>query len=303
MLFLFSITTYFLLVVLQQHIKFTLADDTTSPSLAKTITPPVDLLRQAVLSGDVQSLAKLSKTLNINDVDPIDGRSLMHLAAHQGHLNIIYKLVELGEEDRIWTKDLQGSTPMHMAAGRGHCFVLSHLKGFGGDIEARDIDGRTPIHVAAAMGQVDCVDKLEELGAVVDTKDHAGMTPMHHGARMGWTNVVIKLEDLGTSIHSKDDRGWLPLHYAASGDDGSDGFSVGQGDDSIGSRNYSKIILFLHKMGTDVEEMDKEGRSSMHYAAAFGRVDVIQTLIKLNASIDAGKIVIIFVFLLIYIIL
>ena len=220
-----------------------------SPPTSSSPSLNLDPLRQAVLTGDVKALSRLSQTLDINTVDPLDGRSLMHLAVQKEQVPMIYKLAKLGNQHIVWKHDLEGFTPMHTAANQGSCDLFYHLKRLGSDLEARDVTGMTALHHAAAKGWDQCVDALDHLGAQLDVKDNVGMTPMHHAAQGGHLQAVHKLEDLGGSIGARDHRGWQPIHSAAA-----DG--------------YSQIVQYLTLRGADVNAKDKAGNTPMHFSVS-----------------------------------
>ena len=59
-----------------------------------------------------------------------------------------------------------GTTPLHLAAKNGHLEVVQLLIEAGGDInQARTNDGATRLHIATQKGHVEVVSLLSEAGA------------------------------------------------------------------------------------------------------------------------------------------
>ena len=72
-----------------------------------------------------------------------DGRTLLHIAAWKGRLDICKYLVSGGVDARA--QDKYGNTPLHRAAYRGHLEVCKWLVSKGADVNARDNRFRTPL--------------------------------------------------------------------------------------------------------------------------------------------------------------
>jgi ankyrin repeat protein len=59
------------------------------------------------------------------DIPDTEGRTALHLAAHQGHLSIVNKLLHFGA--LAYSIDKQRFMPMHLAAEAGHLAIVSEL--------------------------------------------------------------------------------------------------------------------------------------------------------------------------------
>eukprot|EP00959_Pyramimonas_sp_CCMP1952_P240120 5017888-Pyramimonas_sp.AAC.1 len=73
---------------------------------------------------------------------------LLHIAAAQGHEEVVRLLVELGGDTRNGVT-AEAVTPLHRAAGAGHANVVRLLVELGGDPRAQTAEGSTPMHAAA----------------------------------------------------------------------------------------------------------------------------------------------------------
>ena len=69
-------------------------------------------------------------------------------------------------------------TPLHLAAWQGHVDIVRLLLDRGADVNARGDGGRTPLHYAAYWGHLDVVELLIEEGADVTLTTEFGHTPL-----------------------------------------------------------------------------------------------------------------------------
>ena len=88
----------------------------------------------------------LPLTDNPNTSD-IHGLTPIHLAAHQGHAEIINILAPLIEHN-LNAPANNGMTPIHIAAKKGHLEVIQILAPLSENPNAPDNNGETPIAIA-----------------------------------------------------------------------------------------------------------------------------------------------------------
>jgi ankyrin repeat protein len=90
---------------------------------------------------------------------------------------------------------VDGGTPLFVAAYQGHVDVVERLLAArGADVNlARTIDGVTPLSIAAYQGQVDVVERLVAASGVdVNKVSTAGSPPMYIAAQQGHADVVVR---------------------------------------------------------------------------------------------------------------
>ena len=123
-----------------------------------------------------------------------DGEMPMHLAARDGHVEVIQSLEEAGADVSVANAD--GRTPL---AWNGHADATKAMKEAGASISAAMTDGQTPMHLAAHNGHVEA---LKEAGADFSFATRNGWTPMHDstGRQIYIGNVCSLLTVLNNNL-------------------------------------------------------------------------------------------------------
>ena len=117
------------------------------------------MLHKAAASGSRQEVIELlDGGADVNA--PFAGQKMLfaplHLAALQGHTNIIALLLERGAN--IDARDSQGSSALHHAAGRGLVDAASVLLKHRASLAAEDANGKTALDVARSAGHANVAE-------------------------------------------------------------------------------------------------------------------------------------------------
>lgn len=69
------------------------------------------LLTCAAKSGDLETIRQLiSQGANLNEPSDYDGKTCLHVACAEGHINVVHCLLKRGAS--IYVKDRRGRTPL-----------------------------------------------------------------------------------------------------------------------------------------------------------------------------------------------
>ncbi len=124
--------------------------------------------------GDLQKLIKIlekSQTklpLNIN-TKGLDDYTALHLAALEGHPEIVRKLIE--HEANVESVTSMGRKPLHIACLRGNFEVVKILVDSKADLNSQDRDFNTPLHLAVEYGHNEILSYLLDRKADVKIKN------------------------------------------------------------------------------------------------------------------------------------
>ncbi len=143
------------------------------------------------------------------------GRTPLHWAAANGHLNICETLLD--SESSVDAKDGAGDTPFHLAACHGRTKCAMMLATRGADTRESNSFGWNAIHHAAWHGHTETVGDLIEslsLRELLETPDQAGHRPIHLAVLRGHAKVVLRMLSLGGCVSPAGPCGYTPLHYA-----------------------------------------------------------------------------------------
>jgi ankyrin repeat protein len=186
------------------------------------------------------------------DVAAVDAgkSSAMHLAAQQGHAEVIRTLVravancnqsnwngvtplcvscfngQLGSVTALLdakadvntaTTTDTGATPLYIACQKGHSSIVEALLGQGADVnQATTNDGATPLYKACQKGHVSIVEAL--LGRRADVNKattDAGATPLWIACQKGHSSIVEALLGQGADVNqATTNDGATPLYKA-----------------------------------------------------------------------------------------
>jgi hypothetical protein len=75
-------------------------------------------------------------------------------------------------------RDRMGNTPLHLAATDGHAEVVDELVYRGSEVETRNLAGRTALHVASMNGHLHIIFILCTAGASARSRDREGRRPV-----------------------------------------------------------------------------------------------------------------------------
>ena len=171
--------------------------------------------------------------------------SALHVAAEEGHLNLLKYLlnkganVSLKTEDgidaicyasRAWhtdcveflinygvdpnTHDKYNMYPIHMAAMKGDLDFVKFLIGKGADPFVTNTMNQQPFHLAAGNKNPETLSYLSSLGADPNACTDDGKIALHHACKAGEHESVELLLARGSNLFCRDSRQRLPLHEA-----------------------------------------------------------------------------------------
>ncbi|XP_061988922.1 uncharacterized protein LOC133707372 isoform X2 [Rosa rugosa] len=150
----------------------------------------------------------------VRAIDPRDGcgDTAIHVAAWNGHVNIVKELVLLMTQEDLKMKNAEGNTALHVAAWNGQLHIVKELVLLMG--EEINSDGSTALHLAAYNEKVDIVKELVRFMRPKDLKikDSYGYTALHLAVKKGNVPIVKDLAELVGEVRGPD--GDTALHIA-----------------------------------------------------------------------------------------
>lgn len=117
----------------------------------------------------------------LDAVEKTTKKSALHIAAHEGHMQMVEFLLNKGA--RIDSRDKLLRTPLAMACQAGHAAVAKLLIDNNADPFDKDSSGRSTLHYAVCSASVELCTLLCMSGTdLLHVKDHNGRTPLHYAA-------------------------------------------------------------------------------------------------------------------------
>ena len=134
-------------------------------------------------------------------------------AARDGLLDQLQSILSSGVP--IDSTDDDGCTALHMAASEGHHQVVTFLVNAGANRSLVDAQEFSTLHWATLSEDLETMSLSLTQQQGVDPKDVDSRTPLSWAVAQGSPDVVRWLIAHGSNPNSADRDGWTPLHYAA----------------------------------------------------------------------------------------
>ncbi|KAF5566225.1 ankyrin repeat [Fusarium phyllophilum] len=186
------------------------------------------------------------------------GKLPIHIAAEQGHREIVRMLLEGPTKDlRICEVDKEGRSLLHyVVMWHSDSFIRQCLTVLQPQVNTKDSKGRTPLHFACIFGNEPAVSVLLSVGLDPDKRDASSFTPLHHALMEGSVNCAQTLIRHGAryDLRDKFDRNIVLL--------------------ALRSENTSTVeglVRFLQskhsasEIAREAGQVDRFGRSAFHY--------------------------------------
>lgn len=225
------------------------------------------------------------------------GWGLPEIAAHNNHLDIFKSL--LNKTGQVLSKEYaeeisiialkNGATEildylvkqqrvtlgnkeqmLKTAVSAGSLASVKYLVSKGADINALLVinaeRSSTPLMISANRGDLDIVKYLLDKGAKLETQDTDGVTALAYSVRDDNLEVVRYLVAKGANLNVKGSYKETLMHQLVGTDD-------------------AKVFNYLVESGADINQTNDSGNSPLYYAAWFGRLDYVTTLVRHGANI------------------
>ncbi|KAI7890647.1 ankyrin repeat-containing domain protein [Mucor mucedo] len=146
------------------------------------MSDPLNQVQKLISSGNDPNLPYSSSGLR-----PI------HLAAIQGHANLVQLLSQHVDIDAVDKEGEASCTALLKAAYAGHLPVMKCLVQSKANPVHKDRDGWTALHNACSSGNLDMVQFLLDLNVNVNATSEQGHTPLMNAAAKGHLDIVLLL--------------------------------------------------------------------------------------------------------------
>eukprot|EP00055_Hartaetosiga_balthica_P007824 m.27578 g.27578 ORF g.27578 m.27578 type:complete len:1085 (+) comp5957_c0_seq1:54-3308(+) len=257
-------------------------------------------LHRAACTGNVHMLVELLN-LGTDEIDAPDefGRSPLMHAVHFDNFDCTNTLLSRGANVNYQEPEAK-SSPLHDAAFSGNPVMMLLLLEHGADAGIEDVDGRLPLHWAADNPNSEVVtlmlQKVPQLN--INAQDGQGMTPIMWSCfnnRAQTTKILLKK---GAALDEKDIDGKTAMHWAVHEE--TDCLKLVLSKDSTYFRdllgrtvahiasehNNTKAMRYILKLRPDAcDDVDKQGRTPIHWAAASANSEVLNVLVKAGGNV------------------
>eukprot|EP01012_Entosiphon_sulcatum_P005968 TRINITY_DN12782_c0_g2_i1.p1 TRINITY_DN12782_c0_g2~~TRINITY_DN12782_c0_g2_i1.p1 ORF type:complete len:661 (+),score=95.85 TRINITY_DN12782_c0_g2_i1:30-1985(+) len=215
-------------------------------------------------AGVVTELARAQADCALSDGK---GRTALHYAALNGHVDIVATLLKLPTSTgALRLMDKSGYTPLHSACFSGHDAIVEQLLSAGADPNALAKDGSTPLHAVARSGKSNVVTLLQQHRAAPSIAAAFGSTALHIACSTAHSGFVCTLldhlskEQKRECVMALDDEGATPLHSLMG--------SV-KHEKTNGPEEILACAQALVAAGADVNALDYGNMTPIYYLVCF----------------------------------
>lgn len=196
------------------------------------------------------------------------GKIPLLLAVEAGNQSMCRELLSSQTAEQLKATTENGDTALHLAARRRDVDMVRILVDYGTNVDVQNGEGQTPLHIAAAEGDEPLLKYFYGVRASASITDNQDRTPMHLAAENGHANVIEILADkFKASIYERTKDGSTLMHIAS-------------------LNGHADCATMLFKKGVYLHMPNKRGARSIHTAARYGHIGIINTLIQRGEKVD-----------------
>ncbi|XP_048246378.1 serine/threonine-protein phosphatase 6 regulatory ankyrin repeat subunit A-like [Haliotis rufescens] len=184
----------------------------------------------------------------------------------------IHTTLGAGQHGKAMTKSSsdkrQTDIDFHAACKAGDVGRVARLlSGDQGNLNGKDGNGRTGLMMAAYQGHRDVVEYLVSKGADLTLVEKGGDTILHAACRGGDINIVkCVLSKDDVDVNCTDKSGMTPSMSAA-------------------RWGYTEVVKLLFRRGSNLQMVDDEGDTVLHYACRGGHDDIAEYVLHCNTAL------------------
>ncbi|XP_036894431.1 ankyrin repeat domain-containing protein 55 [Sturnira hondurensis] len=214
----------------------------------------------------VRLLLKMGADINAQDAR---GRTSLCLAAYLGWLEGCVSLLRNGAKHSI--PDKNGRLPLHAATAEPDARLLAVLvrRSSLGEVNHQDNEGMAPLHWAAFHSQPQHAQLLLRKGADPALADKDFKTALHWAVQSGnraLCTLILSHRQGPSIVNCDDESGKTCVHLAA-------------------AAGFSDVLAELARVPEcNLQALDVEDRTPLHWAAAAGKEACVQALLDLGVD-------------------
>jgi ankyrin repeat protein len=215
------------------------------------------------------------------------------VAAGLGRMTALRKMLADDPKRVSAAHPLSGDTPLHAAAWHDQIPTAALLLEAGANVEAKNGVGHTPLGVAVMRGHRETTEMLLRRGADPDQPAAVGGNLVHLAVSNGRHDLIRVLHEAGADLNAKDGSGRTALQIAvADRRRPSAEFLIGRGAEvdvfsAVRLWKHELLAQRLRQRPAAVRAFDPEGRTPLHVAADEGSVEAGELLVKAGTDVDA----------------
>jgi ankyrin repeat protein len=195
------------------------------------------------------------------------GGAAISLASSFGMTQFVKLLLDQTEE-RVWARNVYGSTALHEACIKGYEDIAKLLIANGADLLDSNSGRNTPLYLAVAYDRVSMAKTLLSYGhEQVNIICRGGWTALIIAADLANEEMVILLLQAGADHSIRNDRGMTALHLAA-------------------RKNHIGVAKLLILAGASIDIKGVDGLTPLALATTGGHLEVATLLLDNGANLN-----------------